>query len=100
MSDYLPDIEYINKTGEELVRRSDSNEKVDSLQDQLTSINQRWDGVSQNIASKLDQLSLWVQTLQQFEVRDGGTHSLVQHSITQCVKSLQTQIHVARITRD
>jgi len=67
ITEHISDVEYINKTGEELVSRSNDSE---DLKSQLASLNKRWNSVSLSIANKLSQLATGIEKLREFEVSD------------------------------
>lgn len=62
----MEDVEYVNKTGEDLVRTS--SDTSGSLRVQLSSLNSRWQAVSDNIAEKLTHLAQGIEKLKEFEV--------------------------------
>ena len=70
ISEHVADVEYVNRTGEDLVKRSSltSSEASNSLQSQLSALNSRWQAVSQNIHIKLSQLTGGIDKLRVFEV--------------------------------
>lgn len=72
-------MEYVNKTGEDLVKRSSvassssdqtarAPDQTSVLQLQLSSLNARWRAISDNIQEKLSQLAEGIEQLKLFEV--------------------------------
>ena len=77
--DHVADVEYVNKTGEDLVKRSSvassssdqaakPSDQTSVLQLQLASLNARWRAISDNIQEKLGQLAEGIEQLKIFEV--------------------------------
>lgn len=68
--EHVSDVEYVNRTGEDLVRKSPQSSRGSSgsLQSQLSTLNSRWDGVSATLNEKLVVLHQNIDKLKHFEV--------------------------------
>ncbi|XP_067947669.1 dystrophin-like [Watersipora subatra] len=69
IAEHVTDVEYINRTGEDLIKRSSqaSSSASDSLQSQLSDLNSRWEAIPSDIRGKLAQLSQAIEKLRLFE---------------------------------
>ncbi len=63
----MTNVEYINRTGNELHKKS-SGEKAEKLKSDLDKLNARWGDVSTAIDDRVDKLEATIEQLKQYQV--------------------------------
>ncbi|XP_064628408.1 dystrophin-like isoform X4 [Lineus longissimus] len=70
--DHLPTVEYINRTGRELIERSATREKIETLQHDLHTANSRWSQITAAIDDRLSRLQRAINGLRQLQQQTEG----------------------------
>ena len=68
MKEHLTSLDYINKTGRELISKAASEEKSGQLEADVKDLNTRWSNVSTAIEDRLSRLERAIGQLKQYEV--------------------------------
>ncbi len=68
IQDHVTNVEYINRTGNELHKKS-SDDKAEKLKSDLDRLNARWGNVSTAIDDRVDKLEATIEQLKQYQVR-------------------------------
>ncbi|XP_052832324.1 dystrophin isoform X2 [Octopus bimaculoides] len=67
LQEHVHSLEYVNKTGQQLVKKSHSNERAKSLENDLISLNCRWSEVYNTVDGRMDILDRTIGQLQSFQ---------------------------------
>ena len=68
IEDHVGNLDYINKTGAELVAKAPSDEKVEKLEHELKRLNTRWGTITTAVDERVDTLETALEQLQQYQV--------------------------------
>ena len=61
-------MEYITRTGTDLVQKADSEKKAEKLRGDLDNLTMRWTDVSSNIDQRVDKLETTITQMRQYQV--------------------------------
>ncbi|XP_061169275.1 dystrophin-like isoform X1 [Saccostrea echinata] len=67
LQEHQGSLEYINKTGKELIVKSGPHDKAQAMEKNLESLNSRWSHVSTEINSRLDKLERAIGQIKQYQ---------------------------------
>lgn len=68
LQEHQGSLEYINKTGKELVVKSGPHDKAQAMERNLEGLNSRWSQVSREINSRLGKLERAIGQIKQYQV--------------------------------
>ena len=68
LQEHQGSLEYINKTGRELIVKSGPHDKAQTMEKNLDSLNSRWNQVSRQINSRLSKLQRAIGQIKQYQV--------------------------------
>ena len=68
IQDHSKNLEYINKTGEDLQKKSSPGDKAKKLQGELSDMNERWSQMSEEVDNRIYKLEAAIEQLTQLEV--------------------------------
>ena len=64
----MNNLEYINNTGNALVLKAPTEEKVAKLEGHLKTLNSRWNDISTAVDERVDNLETAIEQLRQYQV--------------------------------
>jgi len=70
LQEHKGSLEYINKTGKDLITKAGTQDKAAKLDKDLKSLNSRWSHFSMVIEERLDKLEKAIGQLKQYQVSD------------------------------
>jgi hypothetical protein len=68
LQEHQGSLEYINKTGKELIVKSGPHNKAQAMEKNLQNLNSRWTNVSREINSRLSKLERAIGQINQYQV--------------------------------
>ena len=64
----MSNLEYLNNTGNSLVQKAPTEEKVAKLEANLKMLNSRWNDISTAVDERVDKLETAIEQLRQYQV--------------------------------
>ena len=68
LADQSSNLEYINKTGEELNQKAENKQRAEKLKEDLKALNLRWSDISVAINQLVEKLDNTIEQLNQYQV--------------------------------
>ncbi|KAK2181696.1 hypothetical protein NP493_384g04000 [Ridgeia piscesae] len=69
IQDHMSNLEYLNNTGNSLVQKAPTEEKVAKLEADLKTLNSRWNDISTAVDERVDKLETAIEQLRQYQTQ-------------------------------